>query len=904
MKTIISNTILLVSLIFLNGCFKSDTVKVKNLVCEYIINPEGIDATNPQLGWLLVSEQRGQKQTAYQIIVASSAGKLSDNEGDLWNSGKVESGKSRNVEYKGKTLLSRQECYWKVKVWDKDGKEMRWSNPAFWSIGLLQKEDWKASWISTSEKVSSPYYRKSFNLKIIPERAPLYISSLGYYEIYINGKKVSNDVLAPAVSNYRKRTYYKTYNVASYLKKGKNSIGIWMGTGWYSKGLPGVTHHSPVVRAQLEIKNGKQQVISTDLSWETKSSARKLVGKWRWGNFGGEQLDARFIDNKWWSDESSKDGWSSVISVKIPEVPCTAQKCGNNVQFDKIQAVSVEKLDDSTVVVDFGTNMTAMSHLKFRNLNAGQKITIYYADLDARDPNEAWRLKMGRKGFAVYNQFDEFISAGEQNEEFSNVFNYHGYRYALIEGLNYIPKKEDLFALPVETRVEETGVFSCSNQLYNKINKMVKWTYRALNLGGQTVDCPQRERLGYGDGQTIMDLGCYNFDAATMYTKASQNWWDEQRESGFIPFVAPFPHNTGGGPAWGAMSIIVPWKTYLFYGNDKLLELGYTYMKKYIEYLNSHSEDGVLNDIFLGSRWPNLGDWVPPGKGMDKKNWVDDSSRIFFNSCFRIHLLQIMSKIATILNKDDDVINFNKEIGMAQKAVHKRWFNSNNATYANAEQPYLIFPLQTSVTPDDIKSKVFENFVHTMMVKDKGHLNTGMIGTQITFDYLLENNRSDLIDVMVNKKTYPGWGYMIEKGATTCWEQWNGYFSQIHSCFPYIGGWFYRGLAGIQWNENSPGFKNIVLHPTFVESVDWVNCNYNSHYGNIVSNWKVDEKKLDWEIKIPVNTTATVYVPGDNILLDGKDINQSQYISFIKKEDDLSIFKFESGKYQISSKLF
>ena len=879
---------------------------IENLTCEYLENPAGIDILNPRLSWQLISNQRGDKQTAYHLLVASSQKKLDKNIGDVWDTGKVNSDQSIHVEYNGKPLESGMGCYWKVRIWDKDGKPTPWSQSAKWSMGLLNPEDWNTQWIGSPDSVTAPYYRHSFQLDNTPGQAFIYLASLGYFELYINGEKVGKEVLAPAVSNFSERTYYQTYDIVGYLKKGRNNIGIWMGTGWYSPGYPGVKHHSPVVRAQLEISGKKQQRIITDSSWETKASARSRIGQWRWGKFGGELVDARLVDAHWWDEQKSTKGWQPVVNVETADVPCTFQKCRNNTGFAEIAPVSVEQLDDTTVVVDFGTNLTGMLKMKFRNLNSGQKITIHYADLDGRDPEEAWRVRMGYKGFATYNQRDEFISAGKKEEQFHNMFNYHGYRYALIEGLHYMPQKEDLAAIPVETEVLETGSFSCSNELYNRIHKMVRWTFRALNLGGQTVDCPQRERVGYGDGQTAMDVGCYNFDASTLYSKWSENWWDEQKEDGFVPFVAPTPHQTGGGPAWGAMSVVVPWKTYLFYNDKKLLETGYPTMKKYIDYLGAHSIDGVLQDIFPGEKWHNLGDWVPPGRGMDKSEWVDENSRRFFNNCYRAYLLQIMMKVGVILDKTEDVNAFGQELDIARKAIHAKWFNPEDSTYANGEQPYLIFPLKTGVTPDELKDGVFEKYLHEMLVKDKGHLNTGMIGTQITFDYLSENNRNDLIDIMVNKTTYPGWGYMVEKGATTAWEQWNGYYSQIHSCFPYIGGWFYRGLAGIKWDAENPGFKNIILRPALVESVNWVNGRYSSSYGEIESNWKLEDGSFTWDIRVPVNSTATAYIPArdiKNIRENNNLISKSKGVTVLGMEDENVVLSLESGNYRFVSSL-
>jgi len=562
-------------------------------------------------------------------------------------------------------------------------------------------------------------------------------------------------------------------------------------------------------------------------------------------------------------------------------------------------------MDEDTVLVDFGTNLTGVMNMTFRGLTPGQKVTLYYADFDGREDDVKWRVnqELARKDFAIYGQYDEFISAGSAVEKFENIFNYHAFRYVLIEGLGYVPEESDMAAVPVETEVAETGTFSCSNELHNRIHQMIRWTYRCLNLAGQTVDCPHRERLGYGDGQTIMDTGLFNFDTASLYAKWSHNWWDEQTEDGFVPFTAPCPHDTGGGPAWGAMCIMVPWKTYLFSNDVRLLEEGYPYMKGYLEYLNSYVKDGVLQEIFPPEdRWGNLGDWVPPRRGMDTSNWPDPESRQLFNNCYRIHLLQIMQKVAGLLGKDADTKAFEADIRVSQKNVHETWFDPKNNTYANGEQPYLIFPLKTGVTPDELKEAVFDKYVETLLVDDDGHLNTGMIGTQIMTDYLLETGRSDLIDTFVNKKTYPGWGYMVESGATTCWEQWNGYYSQIHSCFPYIGGWFYRGLAGIRWDPDAPGFKNIILRPEPVKSVDWVKCSYESPYGQIVSNWKLENRLFTWDITIPPNTTATVYVPGNNITEGGSPAEKAQGITFSGTEKDRAVIEIESGNYKFTGR--
>ena len=903
-----------------SGCFsdadrpnvlssKGEDLGPADLRCEYLENPLGIDVPKPRLGWKLDSSIRGQKQTAYRILVASSPEKLKSNIGDLWDTGKVNSDKSIHVDYGGKPLDSSTQSFWKVTVWDKDGKASTQSESAMFSKGLLKPEDWKAKWIGASLGQTSPLYRQSFRIDDMPEHATIYVAPLGYFELYVNGQKVGDEVLAPAVSNFSKRSYYRTYDVRGYLKKGVNNIGIWMGTGWYSPGLPGVEHDSPVVRAQLELSgNGKDKLVVTDASWQTKPSERKLLGEWRWGLFGGERVDACSIDKHWWQTETSTSDWTPVVEVNPADVPCSPQMCTGNQKLPAISPHSVAMMDEDTVLVDFGTNLTGLMNMTFHGLKPGQKVTMYYADFDGREEDVKWRVnpELARKDFAIYGQYDEFISAGSPVEEFENIFNYHAFRYVLIEGLGYSPEKSDMAAVPVETQVAEMGTFSCSNELYNRIHQMVRWTYRCLNLAGQTVDCPHRERLGYGDGQTIMDTGLFNFDTASLYAKWSRNWWDEQTEDGFVPFTAPCPHDTGGGPAWGAMCIMVPWKTFLFSNDLRLLKEGYPYMKGYLEFLNAYVKDGVLQEIYPPEdRWGNLGDWVPPRRGMDTSNWPDPESRQLFNNCYRIHLLQIMQMVAGLLGKDADTEAFEADIRNSQKNVHNTWFDPKNNTYANGEQPYLIFPLQTGVTPDELKEAVFDKYVETLLVDDDGHLNTGMIGTQIMTDYLLEDGRSDLIDTFVNKKTYPGWGYMIESGATTCWEQWNGYYSQIHSCFPYIGGWFYRGLAGIRWDPEAPGFKHVILRPEPVNSVDWVKCSYQSPYGEIVSNWKLAEGSFAYDVHVPANSTATIHLPADsqeNIKIGNRPLSQVDGVTFLRMDNERAVLAVGSGRHSFVSK--
>lgn len=886
---------------------KIDHLKPVWLRCEYRVNPLGIDNPLARLSWILTSPRRGCRQIAYQVLVATSLESLTEGRADLWDSGRVESDASVHVTYAGASLVSRQHCHWQVRVWLEDGTVSDWSEPAWWTMGLLDPADWEAQWIGAPQPDSAPWFRHAFALDTKPQCAVVHVAVLGYFELYVNDQKIGDEVLAPALSNYAKRTYYRTYEVSGHLHPGHNHIGLRTGQGWYTAGYPGVVHFSPVIRLQLELSNSSgARRIGTDTSWQTHPSERQRVGTWRNNDFGGERVDARRWHPRWWSTTEATIGWRPAVVVTVPAVPCTAQPCGGNIALPAIRPVSLERLPDGTFLIDFGTNLTGMMRATFRGLRRGQFVSMRYADLDARNlapdapaPNR-WCM---HGDLVVYGQRDEFIAAGEESDTFANVFNYHAFRYVLIEGLDTPPVLADLEAIPVQTRMDDVGSFRCSSDLYNRIHEMVRWTYRCLNLGGMTVDCPHRERLGYGDGQTIMDTGSFNFDTATIYAKWARNWWDEARPDGALPFVAPCPHGTGGGPAWSAMCIAVPWKTYLFHGDQRVLADGYPTMKAFMAFLQSHCTNHLLQDLYPGKKWENLGDWVPPGRGMDagQDNWVDDRSRQFFNNCYRVHLLRIMQQIAGRLGAAEDEAQFAAQTRLAQQAIHQEYYDPVNQSYVNGEQPYLLFPVLVGVTPPAQRPAVLRRYEQTLREQDRGHLNSGMIGTQIVVDCLLELGRNDLVDLFVNRTTHPGWGYMLEQGATTCWEQWNGYYSHIHSCFPYIGGWFYRGLAGIQWDEAQPGFKHVLLRPAIVASVDWVECRYQSVHGPIVSNWRRSGDRVNLTVGLPANTTATLRLPATDphaVTEGGLPLGSASGVRLLTSEPDRTELRLEAGSYQ------
>ncbi len=1055
---------------------------VTSLRCEYRDNPLGIDAAKPRLSWKIEdrsqnagralanserpgealtgmaegkSEDRGQKQTAYQVLVASSPELLAKDQGDLWDSGKVASDQSIQVEYPGKPLESGRLCHWKVRVWDKDGKPSAWSAAAGWSMGLLGAVDWQAKWVkqdpwffgtrgldrcawiwfphagTTAEMPATPAYfrarlslpadsalrrasvtmcadgdfvlfvngkevlkggswnspekadltallkagdnvfavaagnggdkpnpagllgcvtaeladgrqltletgtawksqsseqagwreagfndaawpvakemakfggapweqikaqvatmenspavwmRKEFDLTSTPAQALAYVNVNGYYELYVNGKQVSDDVLAPAVSQDKKRSLYTTYDISKLLRAGSNCVGLWLGRGWAKDGASG--------RVQLDLFVGGQRVVvGTDRTWTGMVSTHALRGPWEWNNMGGETIDAR-KQIAGWNEVGCKTGdWQPVVEVAAPEGAVTAQSCPPNRINKIIPVVACTAKGANNWELDFGTNLTGWLKLRLPQLAAGQRLTFSYAD------------KPGQ----TFQQVDEYISAGKPGEVFCSKFNYHGFRYATVDGLAEKPAPGDAQALMIESDLQPVGTFECSNDLFNCIHQLNLWTIRCLSLGGYMVDCPHRERLGYGaDGQTSLDSQIMDRDAPAFYAKWAVDWLDAQDPAtGQFPFTAPFVIPSWGGPAWGGIGTVLPWKNYLYYGDRRLLESAFVAMGRYSAFLDGQAPDGLMR----GSGGGFLGDWVPPERGMDTQNAPGQKACEIFNNGYRVYLWQILERSARVLGKTQEAEKYKAKIDKTRQLIHTTFYDAQKQVYGLDEQAYQVMPLMTGSVPDELVGIVQKKLEEIILVKSKGHLDTGMLGTYFLIQYLQETGRNDLLYTIFNQKTYPGWGYMLEQGATTVWEQWNGHASQIHACFISPGSWFYQGLAGIRPDASGPGFKKILIKPAVVGELTWVKCGYDSIHGRIVSNWKRDGGKLTMDVTIPVNTTATVHVPAKDaagVTESGKPAAAAAGVKFLRMENRAAAYAVGAGTYRFQSTL-
>jgi alpha-L-rhamnosidase len=414
------------------------------------------------------------------------------------------------------------------------------------------------------------------------------------------------------------------------------------------------------------------------------------------------------------------------------------------------------------------------------------------------------------------------------------------------------------------------------------------------------VDCPHRERLGYGDGQVAIETGIYSFELRNFYKKWAENWRSAQNVNGEFPNTAPSPYNAGGGPAWGATGVVLPWKIFKYYGDTVFLNASYPSMVYYIDFLETKSENGILKH-YGDKTWGFIGDWVPPRRGMDSKDKVGNTEKELFNNCYKIYLYNILAQSAGVLGKNEDRKKYERLEDTLSDKINTLYYNSEKGIYANGEQPYLSFPLLLNVPEKNEYSRVFANLEDEIKITNNGHLNTGMLGTYFMLQYLTQTGRSDLVYLMMKQKTFPGWGYMISQGATTCWEQWNGYWSNIHSCFTSGGGWFYTGVAGIRQMENSVAFKHLLIVPQLTDKILEQNTQFNSPYGKVLVSWTHNKNSyLQLEIEIPVNTKAEVILPvsGNQIVYEsGNKLVENDEVKLLSNEVGNIRIAISSGKY-------
>ena len=887
------------------------------LTCEYLQNPSVVDILKPRLTWINTAgeNEHGQYQTAYQIRVATAKNKIE--KPDLWDSGKTESSESDRIEYAGKPLTSRTECWWQVRVWDKNGEVSDWSEPAFWRMGILNQNEWKAKWIGapwqdeetlpkkTNPKTQlpevlpppSPMFRKEFSIKKNVEKAVAFVTGLGYFEFFLNGQKVGDDVLVPNQTNYGKRpglinegiplednfreykVMYLAYDIKNQLKEGKNAAGSILGNGFYNPAKHwALGYGSPRLLAQIVITytDGTEEIIVSDESWKAAKSAILMDMV-----YYGEHYDARLEQPGWNTPGFDDSAWQNAVLRKTPEGKMVAHTAQPDKVNEQLKPVKIEKLENGNYKVNFGVEVSGWVKLHKVKGPAGQKIDIKYLGTS-------------------YSGDNSYIFSGKGEETYAARFNWFVFNGVEISNWPGELKPEMITAEVVHTYVEESAEFETSNPLLNTVNKIWRRSQTDNMHGGVASDCPHRERSPYtGDGQVACVTVMHNYDARNFYHKWIQDILGAQNvETGYVPNGAPWQPGCGGGVAWGAAMCIMPWEFYLHYGSKDMLTDNYEGMKEYVRYMQTWvGTDGIMNSQRTGKdgkvlQWFNLGDWVAPGN-LPPNEMVHT---FYFWRC-----ADFTAKAAKALGKTDEAAKYVALVEKTRQAFWKRFYDEKNGTYGKAGGN--IFALKMGV-PESQYSKVIQALKNDIKANN-GHLDTGIFGTQFFFEVLAENGMNDLAYEAITKKTQPGYGWWIEQGATTTWEQWDGSNSRNH---PMFGGglvWLYRKLAGMNTNEENPGYRHIIFRPQPVGDIQFAKYYNHTSYGEAGIFWQKNNGEFSMKIVVPVGCHATVYVPlndGKSINENGKQVVESSDIKIQGKEDGYQVLNVNSGKYYFTSK--
>ena len=839
------------------GNKKTSSFYLSELKCENLIDPLGIDNVTPHFSWKLKGDGWKGGQTYYEIQVASDSILLVQDKADLWNTGKLKSDVSVMVPYRGKTLTSRSLCYWRVRVWDAKKQASSWSPVARFGVGILDQSQMQGEYIGASVeggKICAPILRKKVKLTQ-GETSFLHVNTLGYHEIYINGRKVGEDVLTPAVSHLSKRSLIVTYDITPYLREGDNDLLIWLGQGWYKTTTFGAAYEGPLVKAELDVlRNGKWEVVTkTDGSWYGRESGYSDTGTWRALQFGGERVDGRILLRDLSTQALDKMKWTPVVKVNVPDHITSPQMCEINKIHQILQAVSVKKLAEGLWLVDMGKVQTGWFEMQMPILPAGHEVIMEYSDNLTKDGE-----------FDKQGESDIYISGGKQGEYFRNKFNHHAFRYVRVSNLPQKPEIGAMKSLQIYGDYKQTATFECSDADLNAIHQMIQYTMKCLTFSGYMVDCPHLERAGYGgDGNSSTMSLQTMYDVAPTFENWVQTWGDSMREGGSLPHVGPNPGAGGGGPYWCGFFVQAPWRTYVNYNDPRLIEKYYSQMKEWFKYVDKYTVDGLLK------RWPDtkyrdwyLGDWLAP-MGVDAGN---QASVDLVSNCFISECLSTMYKTALTLGNKEEAEEFAIRREKLNKLIHQTFYRADEGIYSTGSQLDMCYPMLVGVVPDSLYNKVKENVVMMTEEKHKGHIAVGLVGVPILTEWAVRNKQVDFFYQMMKKRDYPGYLYMIDHGATATWEYWSGERSRVHNCYNGIGIWFYQAVGGIRLDEAKPGYRHFYVDPQIPNGVTWAKVTKESPYGTIAVNWKLkDDNQLNLQLTVPAGTTATVCIPNNAV---------------------------------------
>ena len=818
--------------------------------CEHLETPLGIDSPSPRFTWRLPDGIR--KQTGYQVIVGTDSADVASFRGDMWNSGIVESDATL-VRYSGENLAPFTRYFWKVTSWDEDQTAVE-SDVSFFETGMMSVENWQGCWISDGhdrEYGPAPYFRKEFT---IATRA--YVAVGGLYELYINGEKVGDHRLDPMYTRFDRRILYVTYDVTDCLKEGGNAAGVLLGNGWYNHqsgavwdfdNAPWRNRPAFCLDLRIEYEDGTGEVVKTDLDWKTSAGPLRFNSI-----YTSEHYDAR-LEQDGWADAGFDDSsWQGVRYRSAPSRHITAQQTVPIRNVTEYRPVSVRRLDDRSVLFDFGQNMSGVTRLRLGG-EEGATVRLIHSErlhedghADLSNIDVYFRPKTADDVF----QTDVVVLSGKGTDEFMPKFNYKGFRYVeLVTDRPMEIPDTALTAFFMHSDVDVAGELRSSYDLIERLWKATNMAYLS-NLMGYPTDCPQREKNGWtGDGHLAIETALYNFDGITVYEKWLADHRDEQQPNGVLPDIIPtggWGYGTDNGLDWTSTIAIIPWNLYLFYGDIRPLEDCYGNIKRYVDYVDRRSP-GHLTSY-------GRGDWVPVRSGSSKEL---TSSVYFYTDA------SILARAAALLGKEEDCAHYSALAENIKNAINGKYLDPETGIYASGTQTELSVPLLWGVVPDDIRPKTAAALAAKVAETDY-HIDCGVLGAKAVLNALSENGYAEAAYKVATQDTYPSWGWWIVNGATTLLENWNleatRDISDNHMMFGEIGAWFFKALGGIRPDPARPGFRHIILKPAFVDGLEYFEASHMAPDGIVTSSWKRKGGRVAYTVTVPSNTSATLTV--------------------------------------------
>ena len=845
------------------------------LRCEY---QEGydilIDTQSPRLSWI-----NNCQQTAYQILVATDKALLKEGEADLWDSGRTEGSESHLVKYSGNLMPSMEDCWWTVRIWDAEGKASRWAEPAHWTTGMFNDTDWQAEWIGASwqddngpvDDNAAPIFRKEFKVDGELACAKAFVCGLGWFEMAINGDKVGDDFFAPGLTDYTARpkllvnpripldpavtsyrTLYLAYDVTDMLRKGDNAVSMLLGNGYFHEGcfnnytIENYGYPRFILQMKLEYADGRTEYVCSDESWKEAHSPIVFNNLHR-----GEVYDANLEIPGWYTAGLDDSSLTNAVIKEAPQGRLTANMGPTDKVMETLKPVSFEKLEDGSWKADFGKVISGWVRFEGVNVSKGDTIKV---KLLSEYPSDRC----------------EYICAADGKVTTNPKFTWFVFREAVISGIGELDPSQ-IVAQAVNTNVKPNATFSCSNDLFCRIEQIWRQSQLDNMHAGVATDCPHRERLPYtGDGQIAMPMVLANFDVAAFYNKwigdvkASQN-----PETGYVPNGSPWEPCCGGGPAWGAAICVMPWEFYNRYGDRELLKSCLQPMKDFVAYYDTWTiEDGTTAFHMTtpsGAQfyWYNLGDWSPAYQ-LPKDELV--------HTFFHWYCADITSKVCKVLGDEDGAASYSAKADRIRDAFNNVYYDPQTKSYGDfGSNVYALYMGVPADRLEDVRNTLREE----LMVKYNGHVNVGFVAHRFIYETLAMNGMNDVAWTLLNQKDFPSFGWWLEQGATTTWEAWNGQDSRNH---PMFGGglvWFYKMLAGVQTDPAEPGFKHIIIRPIPVKELGNAEYSTETPYGTLVSNVTVNGDKVTMSGRIPYGTHATIYVPKstDAAILNPMDDN-------------------------------